>query len=167
MTHPMGAGGITRRTLLGGLAAGACAAQAPRALAQPQEAREGTGTPIEINARTIASFQPGRPETTRFGDLEYRGGLVLSSPNEDFGGWSGLVMAADGKGLLAVSDAGSWLRAEVTYAGTRPTALTGARLGSLRALRGRALNAKREQDAESLTLLDGSLERGTLLIGFE
>jgi len=167
MTHAMGAGGITRRMLLGGLAASACTAHAPLGLAQPPEAREGTGTPIAINARTIAGFQPGRPDATRFGDLEFRGGLVLSSPSEDFGGWSGLVMAADGKALLAVSDAGSWLRADVAYAGTRPTALTGARLGSLRGLRGRALSAKREQDAEAVALLEGSLDRGTLLIGFE
>jgi hypothetical protein len=153
--------------LLGGLAAAACVARVPQVLAQPKEAREGAGTPIAIGARTIESFQPGRPEARRFGDLEFRGGLVLSSPNEDFGGWSGLVMAADGRSLLAVSDAGSWLRADVAYAGTRPAGLTGARLGTLSALRGRALRAKREQDAEALTLVEGTLERGTLLVGFE
>jgi hypothetical protein len=167
MTDPMRTGSITRRMLLGGLAASACVGGAPRLLAQPQEARERAGSPIAINARDIASFQPGRPETKRFGDLEFRGGVVLSSPNEDFGGWSGLVMAADGRSLLAVSDAGSWLRADVAYAGARPTGLTNARLGSLRTLRGGALRAKREQDAEALTLVEGSLERGTLLIGFE
>jgi hypothetical protein len=166
MTDLIGTGAITRRMLLGGLAAGACMARAPDLLAQAQEAGEGAGTPITINARAIASFQPGRPAAKRFGNLEFRGGLVLSSPNEDFGGWSGLVMAADGKGLLAISDAGSWLRADVAYAGTRPVALANARLGPLRALRGRALRAKREQDAEAATL-DGTLERGTLLVGFE
>ncbi len=168
MTHPFGAGGISRRVLLGGLAASACMARAPLVIAQPQEASEAGGwTPIAVNARAIASFQPGRPDARRFGELEFRGGLVLSSANGDFGGWSGLVMDADGKSLLAVSDAGSWLRADVSYAGIRPTAIARARLGSLRALRGRPLRDKREQDAESVTLLDGTLERGTLLVGFE
>ena len=170
MTDAIGARGISRRMFLGGLAASACLARAPRALAQtraPEAADEVPWTPVAINARAIASFQPGRPDAKRFGDLEFRGGLVLSSPNADFGGWSGLVMDADGKGLLSVSDEGSWLRADVTYAGVRPTAIARARLGSLRGLRGRPLRDKREQDAESVTLLDGSLEQGTLLIGFE
>lgn len=170
MTHPIGAGSISRRMLLGGLAASACLARVPRVIARtnaPDLADEVPATPIAINARAITSFQPGRPDAKRFGDLEYRGGLVLSSPSADFGGWSGLVMDADGKSLVSVSDEGSWLWADVTYADTRPTAIVRARLGSLRGLRGRPLRDKREQDAESLTLLEGSLERGTLLIGFE
>ena len=43
---------------------------------------------------------------TRFGALEFRGGMVLSSPAKDFGGWSALVMEPTGKSLLAVSDHG-------------------------------------------------------------
>jgi hypothetical protein len=167
MTHPIGARSISRRMLLGGIASGACMAYAPRVVAQPQGAGEAAGRAVAIDARAIASFQSGRPDAKRFGALEFRGGLVLSSPSEDFGGWSGLVMEADGRSLLSVSDAGSWLRADVAYAGVRPAALTRARLGPLRGLRGRPLRDKREQDAEALTLVDGSLERGTLLIGFE
>ena len=166
MTYSIGAG-ISRRMLLGGLAASACAAHAPRLAAQSEGPEDAAGTPIAINARAITSFQPGRPDVRRFGDLEFRGGLVLSSPSENFGGWSGLVMSTDGRSLLGISDVGNWLRADVTYAGARPTGLTRAHLGSLRGLRGRILRDKREQDAESVTLLDGSLERGTLLIGFE
>ena len=49
----------------------------------------------------------------------------------------------------------------------RPTGLARARIGPLLAVGGRLLRDKREQDAEALALLDGSLERGTLLIGFE
>src|SRR5687767_8432405 len=94
---------LTRRSLLGSLAAGACAAGAGRAAAQEDE---GTGglqgpQPVQVNARTLPHFQPGRPGVRRFGDLEYRGGLVLSSPSEHFGGWSGLVMDGDGKRLLS------------------------------------------------------------------
>ena len=42
-----------------------------------------------------------------------------------------------------------------------PAGLARARIGPLLALRGRPLRDKREQDAEALTLLDGSLDRGT------
>jgi hypothetical protein len=103
----------------------------------------------------------------RFGELEYRGGLVLTSPSEHFGGWSGLVMSDNGGRLLAVSDVGSWLTASVEYANGAPSALTRAGIGPLRALGGRPLRDKAEQDAEAVALLDGSLERGTILIGFE
>jgi hypothetical protein len=166
---------LTRRSLLGGLvgglAASACTASARRAAAQDDG---GPGAdlngpqPIRVSARALPHFHPGRAGVRRFGDLEYRGGLVLTSPSEHFGGWSGLVMDGDGKRLLSVSDAGSWLAADVQHddAGA-PTGLARARIGPLMALRGRSLRDKREQDAEAVTLLDGSLERGTLLVGFE
>jgi hypothetical protein len=164
---------LTRRSLLCGLAAGACTADAWRAAAQDGPDKGSAAGPhaphaIEVRARAVQHFQPGRPEVRRFGDLEFRGGLVLASPSEDFGGWSGLVMGEDGKRLLAVSDAGYWLSAAVEHDKKgAPAALRGARLGPLLALSGRGLRNKREQDAEAMALLDGSLERGTLLIGFE
>jgi hypothetical protein len=76
-------------------------------------------------------------------------------------------MDAGGRSLLSISDAGSWLTADLAYEGERPARLTNARLGPLLAANGRSLRGKREQDAESVALLDGSLARGTLLIGFE
>jgi hypothetical protein len=169
MTHPVGARALTRRTLLGGLAAGAGAVGAWRRIAAEEEPGGDLAAPqpIEINARALTYFQRSRPSVTRFGDLEFRGGLVLTSRSEHFGGWSGLVMDADGRRLLSVSDKGSWLSAKVEYGKGVPTALTGGRVGPLRALRGRELRNKREQDAESVALLDGSIERGTLLIAFE
>ncbi|HWE19342.1 MAG TPA: esterase-like activity of phytase family protein [Hyphomicrobiaceae bacterium] len=169
MTHPIGARALSRRTLLGGLAASACAGGAWRVAAAEEEAGGDlvAPRPIEVNARALSHFQRSQPGVTRFGGLEFRGGLVLTSPTEHFGGWSGLVLDGDGRRLLAISDKGSWLTAKVDYAKGAPAALTEARIGPLRALRGRELRDKREQDAESLALLDGSIERGTLLIGFE
>ena len=162
---------LTRRALLGGMAASACTVGAWRAAAQ-EEGGPGADLkgprPIQVSARALPQFQPSRAGVRRFGDLEYRGGLVLTSPSEHFGGWSGLVMDVDGKRLLSVSDAGSWMSADVQHddAGA-PTGLARARIGPLLALRGRPLRDKREQDAEAVALLDGSLERGTLLVGFE
>lgn len=123
--------------------------------------------PVEITARPIAHFDRSRPNVARFGPLEFRGGLVLSSSDSDFGGWSGLLVGGNGGELFSVSDAGSWLSADIIYDGGRPTGLIKARMGTLAALGGRELEQKREQDAESLTLLDGTLGRGTLAIGFE
>jgi hypothetical protein len=160
-------GSLTRRALVGGLAAmGAGALVHSHSAAEAPGAELTATTPIEIEARPIASFQRGSG-TRRFGTLEFRGGLVLTSPSRHFGGWSGLVMEADGRSLLAVSDEGAWLTADLGYDGERPARLTNARMGPLLAAGGRPLKNKREQDAESVALLTGTLTRGTILIGFE
>jgi hypothetical protein len=166
MTSSIRGGALTRRTLLGGLAASACAVRLAAAeengpggvLAEPQT--------IEIRPKPLPFFRSGA-DTNRFGGLEYRGGLVLTSPAEHFGGWSGLVMDASGRRLLSISDEGAWLTASVEYADRAPAALVRASIGPLLGLGGRPLRDKADRDAESVALLDGSFDRGTLLIGFE
>jgi hypothetical protein len=166
MAYAIRAGALTRRALLGGLAASACTA---RVGAQEKGPSTNLAAPqaIEVKARAVPYFQSNAPDTRRFGDLEYRGGLVLTSPAEQFGGWSGLVMDADGQRLVSISDEGHWLTASVDYASKAPAGLVRARIGPLLSLQGRPLQSKDEQDAESLALAEGSAERGTLLIGFE
>lgn len=134
-----------------------------------RQARVATGSaePFEITARPIEAFEKANPSRRRFGRLEFRGGLVLTSGHKDFGGLSDLVVAPDGRRLLAVSDEGSWISAEIAYDGIRPAGLKNARIGPLLAMSGSTLERKRDHDAEALTLLDGTLMRGTLLIAFE
>ena len=157
-----------RRAVLGGLLVGAAAASAPATWVRAEDPPPPTTIErIEVDARSIAHFERGRPEVKRFGALEFRGGMVLTSPSGHFGGWSALVMDATGKSMLAISDVGSWLSADLVYDGSRPSGLTRARLGPLLDKNGRPLEKKVEQDAESAVLVDGTLQRGTLLIGFE
>jgi hypothetical protein len=165
-----GPASLNRRRLLGSLAGAGCALVLPMlAAAQDNDAPPLPAAPerIEIDARPIPHFQRGRPDVKRFGRLEYRGGLVLTSPSPSFGGWSGLVMAPDGSKLLSISDVGGWLTTEVAYQDAGPIGLRNARLGPLLSARGHALKDKRERDAEGVTLLDGSLAKGTLLVSFE
>ena len=160
----------TRRGLLRGLAVAGCAIALPMLAAAEDDAGPplpSTPETIGIEARPISHFQRGQPEAKRFGALEFRGGLVLTSPSPGFGGWSGLIMAPDGSKLLSISDVGGWLTADVAYQDGRPAGLKNARLGSLLSRSGRPLRNKREKDAEGVTLLDGSLTNGTLLVSFE
>jgi hypothetical protein len=157
-----------RRLLVLALAAVALAAAPPAKAQKGGPDREyAARRSVEITARPIAHFDRARPNTSRFGALEFRGGLVLGSSDTDFGGWSGLIVGDNGDQVFAVSDAGSWLSADIAYEAGRPVRLTNAFIGPLAALSGRSLEAKREQDAEAVTLLDGTLARGTLAIGFE
>lgn len=166
---------LARRALLAGAglaaAAGLLGRHAP-APAQEKPEKEGPPPPddvrqIEVTARRITTFQRGFLGGHRFGPLEFRGGLVLSASVKAFGGWSGIVMETDGKHFLAVSDEGAWMTAELGYDGTAPAGIRKARLGPIRGLKGRPLDRKRDLDAESVTLLEGNLTRGTALIGFE
>ena len=69
---------LTRRAALAGLGA--------LALPSVAQAIEQTRFPVGISARPIAAFEPRRPDQRRFGALQFRGGLVLSSGHPRFGG---------------------------------------------------------------------------------
>jgi hypothetical protein len=123
--------------------------------------------PVEVSARRIGHFQISNPQRTRFGKLEFLGGVVMSATPSGFGGWSGIVMDPDGRHFLAVSDEGSWMSGEIAYEGRRPVGIARAKLGPIRALRGRTLDKKRDLDAEAVNLASGTLAKGTVLVGFE
>lgn len=123
--------------------------------------------PIEVIATPIGSFSKINPFQSQFGELTFLGGLTLSSPAKNFGGWSDIAIDRDGGRILAVSDGGIWLSAGLKYEGGQVKALADPRIGPLRALSGRALRGKRERDAEGLTLIDGNIARGNFLVSFE
>jgi hypothetical protein len=123
--------------------------------------------PIKVDARLIDHFDKSDPGKTAFGKLEFRGGLLLTSDVKDFGGWSALALDPDGRRLLAISDTGVWMTGELTYAGSKPTGIRNAKLGPLLGLNGQPPKSERDRDSEGVTVIDGSLARGTVLISFE
>ena len=154
----------------GRLAAQTAASAAPTSpanTARPVDLAPPPPHAIEISAQPITAFDRANAGKTRFGRLEFRGGLVLASAEHQFGGWSGLTLDETGRRMLAISDEGSWLTVDLVYDGTRPKALQNATLGAIVGFGGRPLDRKRDLDAESVTLLDGTLTRGTVLISFE
>jgi hypothetical protein len=122
---------------------------------------------VEVRAEQLASFEKIASPTTKFGELEWRGGVVLSSPSSSFGGWSGLILDPDGKRLLAISDAGTWMTADVTYADGRLAGLDKARIGPLKDQDGKPLSKGGDRDSEGAALVEGDVAKGSLLISFE
>jgi hypothetical protein len=120
-----------------------------------------------VTARTIAAFHPSEPGRTRFGELEFLGGLVLSSSNPAFQSLSALIGRDHGRELISVSDEGDWIafRLKTDDAG-RPLAVEDVRTAPLRNADGQLFGHKWERDAESLTLRPGP-SGGELLVGFE
>ena len=122
---------------------------------------------IAVDAAPIRAFERGGGSRTRFGSLEFRGGLTISSANRHFGGFSGLVLDRGGKRLLAVSDAGAWMTADLVYDGARLSGMRTVEIGPLAAVGGRLLTRSRDFDAEAVRLVSGTLDKGIALIAFE
>lgn len=136
--------------------------QVSAAPAQPAAAPDDAPSPVRIDARPIAAFSPGEPERTRFGALEFLGGLVLESDNKRFGGFSGLRFLGDDE-LLAINDRGRWLRARLIFDGQRPMRVDQATMAPMLDANGAPLDRGDSFDTESLALA----ENGDALVGIE
>lgn len=104
---------------------------------------------IDVRATPITSFDNRDPTRVRFGALEFRGGLELTSKSSAFGGISGLYMP-DGEHLLALTDNGSWLKARLVYRDGRLDSLADAEMAPLLGDNGKPLAAQGAYDTESL-----------------
>jgi len=121
---------------------------------------------IDVRAASIPLY-PDQPGERRAGALLYRGGLLLSSGDKRFGGWSDLAVSADGGELLAVSDEAHWLRARLSYSGAGDLAgLNAADIAAMVDLDGKPMRGK-AGDAEGLTLERANDLNGPAVVSFE
>ena len=121
------------------------------------------GQSIAILATPVPLYEHD-PGARRVGRLTYRAGFHLTSDCESFGGFSGLVVGADGRRLTAVSDQGHWLTAELRLAtGGTLEDITGGSMGSLCDDDGGPVAGWERRDAEEIDELPG---RG-YLVSFE
>ena len=173
---------LSRRRLLKSTAAGLSTAVLPRAVLaqtalerppkhQPDEFTVTAPVSIEVNARPVPSFDTRDRSRVRFGSLEYRSGLVLTSPFRGFGGLSGLRLDAKGERFIAVSDKGSWFTGRIVYRGRQMTGLDDVEAAPLLGPDGRPITTRRWFDSESIAL-DGpfvyvGLERVNQLLRFD
>jgi hypothetical protein len=118
---------------------------------------------IDVVARTIDAFKAGQTDQVRFGALEFRGGLELTSSYREFGGLSAIRVAADGAHFVALTDKGRWLTGRITYdARGRPSGIADAVMAPMLGPDGRTLASRGWYDTESIAE-DG----GTLYVGIE
>ncbi|HEY6022952.1 MAG TPA: esterase-like activity of phytase family protein [Pseudolabrys sp.] len=117
-------------------------------------------TRVQIDATLITSFDNRDVSLTRFGALEFRGGLVLTSNHPAFGGISAIHIEPDGSRFIAITDRGSWFRGRILYRDGRPTGIADAELAPILGSDGKPLAARGWYDVESLTERDGALYIG-------
>jgi hypothetical protein len=111
---------------------------------------------IEVKARPLPSFDTRDRAHTRFGALEYRSGLVLTSGFPGFGGLSALRLDPKGERFVAVSDQGAWFTGRLVYAGRNMVGLDDVEASPLLFMDGRPITEHGWYDSESLAM-DGSV----------
>jgi hypothetical protein len=174
---------LSRRRFLTSTAAGLSAMAMPQiARAQtavqpppkqpfPDEFSVKAPVSIEVNARQIPSFDTRDRARVRFGSLEYRSGLILTSSFRGFGGLSGWRLDTKGERFISISDHGSWFTGRIVYRGREMTGLDEVEAAPLLGADGRPITARGWYDSESIAL-DGSrvyigLERANEILRYD
>jgi hypothetical protein len=119
-------------------------------------------TEVEVSVRPLAGFRILSSQT-RFGPLEFVGGLELTARTRDFGGLSAFRFLAPGSDMIGVTDTGSWFFGRIERdAQQRPVGFADVRLEPIAGTDGQPLGDKFDADAEGLAVRDG-----VATVGFE
>lgn len=109
---------------------------------------------IPVRARAITEFKRGSAET-RFGPLEFLGGIEFSSSDGRLQSLSSIRFRPDGEGFVSVLDTGNWLTGRIERdAGGRLSGLSDISISPILIQGGRA-GSKYYTDAEGLALRGG------------
>jgi hypothetical protein len=147
------------------------AVQPPPKPGKPDEYTVTAPISIEVNARPLPSFDTRDRSHVRFGSLEYRSGLILTSRFRGFGGFSGLRLDARGERFIAISDKGGWFTGRIVYKGREMTGVDDVEASPMLGADGKPITARGWFDTESIAL-EGSyvyvgIERVNQILRFD
>jgi hypothetical protein len=153
------------------IAAAQVGVQPPPKQPSPDELSVAVPVSIEVNARPLPSFDTRDRGHLRFGSLEYRSGLILTSRFRGFGGLSGLRLDPKGERFIAISDKGTWFTGRIVYQGRAMIGLDDVEAAPMLGPDGRPITARGWFDTESIAL-DGDvvyvgLERVNQMLRFD
>lgn len=136
-----------------------------------QDAKRDGPVSLEVNARKIEHFDPRDASHIRYGSLEFRSGLVLTSSFRGFGGLSALRLDKKGERFISLSDKASWFTGRLTYRGKALSGLADVKSAPILGSDGRAISQRGWFDTESLAF-DGNtayvgLERVNQILRFD
>jgi hypothetical protein len=115
---------------------------------------------LEVRAKPIEAFDLRDPARVRFGSLEFRSGLVLTSSYRGFGGLSALRLNAKGDSFIALSDKGDWFTGNIVYDGKAMAGLANVKSAPMLGDDGRSIQSRGWFDSESLAVDDTTLYVG-------
>lgn len=115
-------------------------------------AEEGGVSPVVVSSRTISSFRIGSSET-RFGTLEFVGGLEMTSTNPEFSGLSAFRYLDRGQAFLGITDTGLWYAGKMLRdARGRPDSIVDFRMAPIQSEEGVPAEGKWNSDAEGMSV---------------
>lgn len=121
------------------------------------------GAPLVVESSQIDAFYPQNKDQTRFGRLEFLGGLVMKSVDPNFGGWSSIRLRPDQTHFVGVIDNGDWITGAIARdASGRLAGLSDVDVTPMLAKSGKPDARKEKMDAESL-----AFRPGEVLVSFE
>jgi len=132
-------------------------------VATPASAQERAVSVRTLPVKSFTLFS----QLVSFGELEWRGGIELSSEDDRFGGLSSLELTDDGARLLAVSDRGYWFRADLTYTDDHLAGLTDGVIAPILGADGKLIKGKIRNDAEAIAGWQPGEIDGKVIVGFE
>jgi hypothetical protein len=152
----------------------ACRTSKAQFVPTPGSSEDGStdaATSIEVKARSIPWFDRHDHDRVRFGALEYRSGLVLTSAFPRFGGLSGIRVDAKGERFISFSDHGHWFTGRIVYEGRAMAALADVESAPMLGPDGKPITSLGWFDSESIAI-DGSfvyigLERVNKVLRFD
>ncbi|WP_265517623.1 esterase-like activity of phytase family protein [Nitratireductor luteus] len=117
---------------------------------------------FEVAARAISSFRIGSSQT-RFGPLEFVGGLEMTASNRNFGALSSVRFLQPGTRFIGVADTGFWFSGSLEYdEESRPAGIADFAMTQMIDAEGQFTGHKWTTDAEALAV------RGSqATVGFE
>jgi hypothetical protein len=158
---------VSRRGFLSSLATGVAIVVPGRSRAQiaPQASAKRTTrnafavtapVAIEVKARPLPTFDLRDRARTRFGALDYRSGLVLTSSFPGFGGLSAIRLDPKGERFVSLSDQGAWFTGRIVYDNRTMIGLADVEAAPLLFMDGRPITEHGWYDSESLAI-DGDI----------
>jgi hypothetical protein len=121
-----------------------------------------TPVAVKVDARPLEAFDLRDRSRRRFGQLEFRSGLILTSSFKPFGGLSAFRIDPKGEGFIATNDKGDWFTGRLVYSGKTMTGLADVQSAPMLGSDGKPITTKKLYDSESLAI-DGM----TLYVGIE
>ena len=126
---------------------------------------------VKVTAFSIPYFKHNAPTETKFGLLEYIGGLELRGAHPNFGGISAIRVAPGGEQFLSVTDTGDWITGRIAYQDRKPIGLADVILSPTLGADGKRNKDNGLWDSESIAL-DGDhvfigIERDHSLVAYD
>lgn len=125
------------------------------------------GMDVPITSTQIDTYK-NQAVGTKVDGLIWQGGIVMTSPIDDFGGLSGITFTGDGHQLAMVTDEGNFVTGHLIYDETgRPLSIGGAMMEPIRNSRGAELPRQFARDAEAIETIIRDGVPSAVRVGFE